>query len=237
MLFRSAHGPDSPAHGPDSPAHGPDSPAHGPNSPAHGSSGESSGQSSSSCFSNIGYFLSNYPSNLRVESCPVYFTYEEDPLHPLPWPSLTRPDSYELLLRPGITHTARPGCWKEPRSPDSGISEGSQIPSEDEESVNDVGTVQFNHPPPLFLPPLSRVACLMHHGETPAPPALSQAPIPPGKPPPNPDGDSSLVHGGSYNAWPVDCTLARCSSMTIRPCGGGYLTIKELQTTYSKKSI
>ncbi|XP_067089305.1 interleukin-2 receptor subunit beta [Osmerus mordax] len=210
----------------------------GPDSPAQDwTGGESSGQSSSSCFSNISYFLSNYPTHLRVESCPVYFTYEEDPLHPLPWPSLTRPDSYELLLRPGTTRTTRPGCWKEPRSPDSGISEGSQIPSEDEESVKDVGTVQFNHPPPLLVPPLSRVACLMHQGGPPAPPGLSQAPSPPGKPPPNPEGDSSLALGGSYNAWPVDCTLARSSSMTTRPCGGGYLTIRELQTTYSKKSI
>lgn len=208
---------------------GPNAPLHSsPDTTTHSSAGGGdNGQSSSPGFSNIGYFTSTFPSSLHMDSYNVYFNYDEG--HLLPHRvSLTESDSYERLHR-GATLT---GYWREPQSPDSGFSTGSQVPSDEEEaSVNDVLVIQIDHLLPLPKRPLSRIPCWMPTSET------TPSPSAPQLPPPNPGVDGSLPPGGSYNAWPVESALGRSSSMTMEPCRGGYLTIKELQSTYSNKSI
>uniref|UniRef100_A0A3Q3LYR6 Interleukin-2 receptor subunit beta N-terminal domain-containing protein n=1 Tax=Labrus bergylta TaxID=56723 RepID=A0A3Q3LYR6_9LABR len=43
--------------------------------------------------------------------------------------------------------------------------------------------------------------------------------------------------GCSYAAWPLAGAMSRSSSMPVETCKTGYLTLKELQTTFSNKSI
>uniref|UniRef100_A0A4W5M104 Interleukin 2 receptor, beta n=1 Tax=Hucho hucho TaxID=62062 RepID=A0A4W5M104_9TELE len=179
----------------------------------------SSGQSS--CFSNIGYF---YPSGLRTESRPVYFTYQGD--HSSLYVTTTS-SSYELLELLGRLQ-------REPQSPDSGFGmesvEGKDQVEEEgkDKKERDVVPVDHHSPPPLVLP-VSLPAGIPpgpHH-----PLNLPQLPLH------NPESYSAMAPSGSFNAWPVEAALGRSSSMTVEPSCSGYLTIKELQNTYSNKSI
>ncbi|XP_055752912.1 interleukin-2 receptor subunit beta-like isoform X1 [Salvelinus fontinalis] len=187
-----------------------------PNTPSDG--WNSSGQSS--CFSNTGYF---YPSGLRIESCPVYFTYQED--HSSLYATTTS-SSYELL-------ELLSRLQSEPQSPDSGFGmesvEGKdQVEEEGKgKKERDVAPVD-HHLPPLVLP-VSLPAGIPpgpHH-----PLSLPQLPLQ------NPESNSAMAPSGSYNAWPVEAAPGRSSSMTVEPSCSGYLTINELQNTYSNKSI
>ncbi|CAB1341472.1 unnamed protein product [Coregonus sp. 'balchen'] len=190
-----------------------------PNTPSDG--WNSSGQSS--CFSNIGYFYHNYPSSLRIESCPVYFIYPGD--HSSLSPTTTS-SSYERLER---LHQLQ----REPQSPDSGFGMGveweDQVLEEGKgKKEMDVVPVDHHSPPPLVLPVSlpARIPPGPHH-----PLSLPQLPLH------NPESNSAMAPSGSYNAWPVEAVLGRSSSMTVEPTCSGYLTIKELQNTYSNKSI
>lgn len=172
----------------------------------------------------MGYFLSSSSSSsARTDLIPAYFTYQDDfhnnhNLPPSLCPSITTTPIYESLKR-------------EPQSPDSGFGIGK----EDEEEKQERKVVEGEEvsdddqtSPPLILP--------LH-----LPPQLCLPASPP--PPPNAlssPTDSRLVDtpaaaaGGSYAAWPAMC---RSSSMPVEPCKTGYLTLKELQTTFSNKSI
>lgn len=178
----------------------------------------SSGQSS--CFSNIGYFYSNYPSGLRIESCPIYFTYQEDDSS-----STTTTSSYDRLQRLGQQ--------REPLSPDSGfgVENEDQVEEEGEGKKERDTVVSVNHTPlvpilPLCLP--SKRPSASHH----QPPSLPQLPRHH-----SPTFDPAAAPSGSYTAWPIEGALGKSSSMTVAPCCTGYLTIKQLQNTYSNKSI
>uniref|UniRef100_A0A4W5MK27 Interleukin 2 receptor, beta n=1 Tax=Hucho hucho TaxID=62062 RepID=A0A4W5MK27_9TELE len=175
----------------------------------------SSGQSS--CFSNIGYFYPKYPSGLFIESCPVYFSYQGD------HSSLSATSSsYERL-----EHLGR--LQREPLSPDSGF--GMESVEGEDQVEEGKGKKERNVvpvAPPLVLPVSlpARIPPGPHH-----PLSLPQLPLH------NPESNSAMAPSGSYNAWPVEAALGRSSSMTVEPRCSGYLTIKELQNTYSNKSI
>ncbi|KAK6300094.1 hypothetical protein J4Q44_G00301270 [Coregonus suidteri] len=192
-----------------------------PNTPSDG--WNSSGQSS--YFSNIGNFYHNYPSGLHIESCPVYFIYTGD--HSSLSATIITSSSYERLER--LCRLQR-----EPQSPDSGFGmegvEGEDQVMEEGKGKKERVVVPVDHhsPPPLVLPVSlpARIPPGPHH-----PLSLPQLPLH------NPESNSAMAPSGSYNAGPVEAALGRSSSMTVEPSCSGYLTIKELQNTYSNKSI
>lgn len=187
--------------------------------------------SSSSCFSNMGYFMSSSSgSSARTDPNPAYFTYQDDfhnlhNLHLSLCPSLNTSPPYESLKR-------------EPQSPDSGFGIGKEDEEQKIKRVMDVegGEVSDEHqsPPFLILP--------LHLPSQMCPPSFAS-------PPPNAPSltqifsDSQQVDvpvaasSGSYTAWPMAGAMCRSSSMPVESCKTGYLTLKELQTTFSNKSI
>ncbi|AWP18659.1 putative interleukin-2 receptor subunit beta [Scophthalmus maximus] len=200
--------------------------------PSAGSDTSRAVRDSSSCFSNMGYFMSSYSSSVaRSDTNPAYFTYQDefhnDPnFHLALCPSLTCLSAYESLKR-------------EPQSPDSGFGFGQE---DEEDKKNEKGTdvegegvsddlqsspllVLPLHPPPRVCPP-------------------SSAPAPPHLPSLNQtcsdsqEEDAPVVDAcENYAAWPIAGTMCRSSSMPSEPGKTGYLTLKELQTTFSNKSI
>ncbi|XP_040918625.1 interleukin-2 receptor subunit beta isoform X2 [Toxotes jaculatrix] len=193
--------------------------------------------SSSSCFSNMGYFMSSSSSSIaQTDPSPAYFIYKDDfhnvhnnhNLHLSLCPSLTSSPAYESLKR-------------EPQSPDSGFGIGQ----EDEEAKNDEKGWDVEGEEASDVHPSSPLLILpLHLPSVVCPPSSSALP------PPHPPSltqmcsDSQEVDdvpvaaaGGSYAAWPVASAMCRSSSMPVEPCKTGYLTIKELQTTFSNKSI
>ncbi|XP_038551311.1 interleukin-2 receptor subunit beta [Micropterus salmoides] len=191
--------------------------------------------SSSSCFSNVGYFMSRSSSgSARTDPSPAYFTYQDDfhnlhnshNLHVSVCPSLNTSPTYESLKR-------------EPQSPDSGFG----ICKEEEEGKEDKKVIVLegdealddHEISPLFILPLhfpSRMCPPSSPPPPPTAPSLTQV-----------SSDSQQVDvpvaaaGGSYAAWPLPIAMCRSSSMPVEPCKTGYLTLKELQTTFSNKSI
>lgn len=187
--------------------------------------------SSSSFFSNWGYFLSSSASSsAQTEPAPTFFIcrddFDDDRLH-----SPTLPLS---LCPPSMASHMYESLKREPQSPDSGF--GKDLAEEKEEAVfADGEEVSDDHqtcpypfgpllPPSQLYPPSSR----------PSPPnALS----------PQVSSDGLLVatpvapDSGSYAAWPSASAMCRSSSMPVEPCKTGYLTLKELQVTFSNKSI
>lgn len=192
--------------------------------------------SSSSCFYNMGYFMSpSSSSSGRTDPSPAYFTYHDDfnninnghNLHISLCPSFTTSPVYETLKR-------------EPQSPDSGFGIGKE---DEEEKKHEMGMHMegeevYDNPQsssllivPLNLP--SRTCLPSSAPPPPPPPCLTQkssesqqmmnVPVP--------------AASGSYAAWPVAGSMCRSSSMPVEPCKTGYLTLKELQTTFSNKSI
>ncbi|XP_010901443.2 interleukin-2 receptor subunit beta [Esox lucius] len=177
--------------------------------------------SQSSFFSNVGYFYSNHTSGLCFESCPVYFTYRGDE------PSLlaATSSSYERLQ-----HLDWP--QREPQSPDSGFGmENGEDPVEEEgEGKKQSMMVHVDHhSPPLLVLTLSWPAQMSTGPQ--------QTPSVPQLPLQITEIASDTVPCNLYSAWPVDGALGRSSSMTVEPTCSGYLTVKELQNTYSNKSI
>ncbi|XP_073349778.1 interleukin-2 receptor subunit beta [Pagrus major] len=198
-------------------------------------SGVADNSSSLSNFSNRGYFLSSSSGgSARTDPNPAYFTYKEDfhnqhnshPLHLSLCPSITSCPTYESLKR-------------EPQSPDSGFGIGKEdeedkggfmVEGVEEEEVSDVHQTS-----PLLILPLH------------LPPHM----CPPASTPPPPNAPSLIQESsgsqqvdtpvaaasGSYAAWPLASAMCRSTSMPVEPCKTGYLTLKELQTTFSNKSI
>ncbi|XP_034055938.1 interleukin-2 receptor subunit beta isoform X1 [Gymnodraco acuticeps] len=171
--------------------------------------------SSSSCFSNMGYFISSSSGNssVRTDPNPAYFTYREDFHNHLLLNLCSAPDTfpnYESLK-------------KEPQSPDSGFGFGK----EDEEFVEDE-EVFDDHPPLLTLPlHLPLWMCSPFAATTPPSPTLI-----------SPESQQEDVPAaGDGGSWPSAGSMSRSSSMPVEPCRTGYMTLKELQTTFSNKSI
>ncbi|KAM8724222.1 interleukin-2 receptor subunit beta [Acanthopagrus schlegelii] len=198
-------------------------------------SGVADNSSSLSDFSNRGYFLSSSSGgSARSDPNPAYFTYKDDfhnqhnshPLHLSLCLSFTSCPTYESLKR-------------EPQSPDSGFGVGKEdeedngglnVEGVEEEQVSDVQQtspllILPVHPPPQMCPPASA-----------PPPPNAQSLIQ--------ESSSSMqvdtpvaAASGSYAAWPLASAMCRSTSMPVEPCRTGYLTLKELQTTFSNKSI
>ncbi|XP_034046883.1 interleukin-2 receptor subunit beta isoform X2 [Thalassophryne amazonica] len=182
---------------------------------------------SSSCFSKTGYLMSSYSSgSVRADPSPAHFTYQNDfklqhnghNLHFSLFSPLHSSGNYELLK-------------KEPHSPDSGFGGAAE---EDDNTVedNDVD-VQEESPPLIFylhdpshMCPVSLLPPLPH------PPSLTQIHCDSQQ-----MADPVAAPGCSYTAWPVAGAMCRSSSMPVESCKTGYLTLKELQTTFSNKSI
>lgn len=180
----------------------------------------------------MGYFLSSSSgSSARTDPNPAYFTYHDEfqnlqnSLHLTLCPSFTNFPTYESLK-------------KEPQSPDSGFGIGKEDEEEKEDklgvSVEEELVNQQTSPLvilPLFLPSWT---CPPFSPPLPPPnaPSLTQVSI-----------DSQQVDtpvaaaSGSYAAWPMAAAMCRSSSMPVETCKTGYLTLKELQTTFSNKSI
>ncbi|XP_056144221.1 interleukin-2 receptor subunit beta isoform X2 [Lampris incognitus] len=201
----------------------------------------STDHSTSSCFSNMGYFYSSYTSSHSAGNpCPIYFTYQEDfhdpsnshNLHITMCPSLTKYPSYQQPQVPG-GHQER-----EPHSPDSGFGIGmdAQMAEEEERDEKKNGLKDSSiceDTPPLCL---TIQLPFQISSSSPPPPPTSNSTSPLQV---HPDNTSPVAGpSGSYVAWPLNGTIGRASSMPPgEPLTGGYLTLKELQTTYSNKSI
>ncbi|XP_034749663.1 interleukin-2 receptor subunit beta [Etheostoma cragini] len=181
--------------------------------------------SSSSCFSNMGYFMSSSSgSSARSDPTPAYFTYhEEHNLSVSLCPLFDASPTYESLKR-------------EPQSPDSGFGMGKE--DEEDKMVMDVEGKEVSndhHSPPLIILPLHLPSHMCPPFSAPPPPNTpSLTPIPPDS---QQEDVPVVASSGSYAAWPMADAMCRSSSMPVEPCNTGYLTLKELQTTFSNKSI
>ncbi|XP_027898873.1 interleukin-2 receptor subunit beta [Xiphophorus couchianus] len=185
--------------------------------------------SSLSSFSNVGYFMSSSSGggSARTDSNPAYFAYQDnfqDPphihgLHFRLCDSLASYPEYESLKR-------------EPESPDSGFGIMKEdemketqraISREGEEVLIDQSS------PLLFLPlhlPYRPPSSPSAHPSTLTQPSESQ------------QMDAAETDTGSSSAaQPVAGAMYRSSSMPVEPFRTGYLTLKELQMTFSNKSI
>ncbi|KAL0992480.1 hypothetical protein UPYG_G00093880 [Umbra pygmaea] len=178
------------------------------------SSGDWSVQSS--CFSNVGFFYSEYPNGLHIASCPVYFTYQGDKR------SLSTTSSYERLENLGWPQT-------EPHSPDSGFGmdvteSGDQAEKDAEGKEENKVVLVDHHSSPLLILPLTRPTQAKPHHL----PSVQRVPLQ------DPVITSATLP--SADTLPVEVIL-RPSSMTVETPSSGYVTIKELENTYRNKSI
>lgn len=124
----------------------------------------------------------------------------------------------------------------EPQSPDSGFG----ITLEDEEEHQEknvdeeVDRILDDHQTPPFL-------VLPLHPPYPLCPNPSPPPSPTAPSPTQASSGIQMVDaaaaGGCYVAWPSAGAMCRSSSMPVESSKTGYLTLKELQTTFSNKSI
>lgn len=191
---------------------------------------DNSSSSSSSCFSNMGYFLSSSSSgSAQADPSPAYFTYHDD------FHNLRNSPNLHLFCPP--TFVTYESLKREPQSPDSGFG----IAEEDEEEKEDKRVVDVEEDEVSDNQQTSPLLILPLH-----PPSQI---CPPSFPPPSPpsliqvSSDGQQVDtpvaaaSGSYAAWPLTGSMPRSSSMPVEPCRTGYLTLKELQTTFSNKSI
>ncbi|XP_029294361.1 interleukin-2 receptor subunit beta [Cottoperca gobio] len=196
---------------------------------------DNSSSTSSSFFSNMGYFISNSSgSSARTDPNPAYFTYQEDFHH------LHKSHNLHLSLCSSLdTSLTYERLKKEPQSPDSGFGFGK----EDEEGKQDKRVVYVegeedsddHQSPPLLILPLHLPSWM--------------CPASPAPPPPNAPsltlissdgqqlGEPVAAASDSQAAWPTAGAMCRSSSMPVEPCKTGYMTLKELQTTFSNKSI
>lgn len=179
--------------------------------------------SSSSGFSNMGYFISsNNSSSAETHSSP-YFSYQGNVLSPhkkLPLslcPSFNAASTYESLRRV-------------PQSPDSGFGFMGKFDEQEDIEDNDSDDNQCF---PLLLH-LPSVTCFPL-----APPPHAAGPVLMDNQVMEMDEPMAASPAASENlsAWPVTGSMCRASSLPVDPCRTGYLTLKELQTTFSNKSI
>ncbi|XP_041943449.1 interleukin-2 receptor subunit beta [Alosa sapidissima] len=207
--------------------------------PLGGKSGEDYiGSGQSSCYSNMGYFYSeSQPGLLHIESCPIYFTYPPEAGGNMPKAdtSGTSGTSYERLEQIQQFHFSEAPDLHNPQgeqlSPDSGFGvEVSEEGGMNEEEEEEWKRQKEEH---------SFTARLQSLGI----PIPIQAPLSSPLRPPELMStimeceDTAPVTSCNYTPSPPEASLARSASMVIQPCGSGYLTVKEMQNTYSNKSI
>ncbi|XP_068192167.1 interleukin-2 receptor subunit beta [Antennarius striatus] len=184
--------------------------------------------SSSSFFSNMGYFLSSsIGSSVQTEASHAYFSYQADVLnqhhghnlHRSLWPSFTTTPIYESLK-------------KEPQNPGFDFGEEDETEKKDKMIVD--AELSHNHETsPLIIAQLHLPSKMC-----PSSPPPSNAPSPTQVSSAGRQVDAPAVAaGGSYAAWPLAGAMCRSSSMPTEPSKTGYLSLKELQTTSSNKSI
>lgn len=190
--------------------------------------------SSSSFFSNIGYFLSN-PSSSSARTdpdpllIPAYFIYRDE----------FNNKNGSLSLCPSIRSTpAYESLKQEPQSPDSGFGFGKEYEEEKEErtAVN-IEKVVFgdNQICPLFILPLHPPLQLC----SPPSPLPPPAPVPVALSPSQVSSEHHQVDSSvaADNGSCAAAAICRSLSMHVEPSRTGYLTLKDLQTTFSNKSI
>ncbi|XP_060921855.1 interleukin-2 receptor subunit beta [Labrus mixtus] len=186
--------------------------------------------SSSSCFFNMGYFISSSSgSSAQNDPSPAYFTYRDD-LH-----NLHNSHALHLSLCPSFDISpAYESLKREPQSPDSGFCIGK----EDEEDIEDnkFACVKRKEVSPLLMLPLRLPTPMFPpSSRQPPPDAPSLVQVAPDSAQVEAPGEAAP--GCSYAAWPLAGAMCRSSSMPVETCKTGYLTLKELQTTFSNKSI
>ncbi|XP_074552865.1 interleukin-2 receptor subunit beta [Halichoeres trimaculatus] len=193
---------------------------------------DSSSSMSSSCFSNMGYFTSSSPgSSAPTNPSPAYFTYQDD------FPNLHGQGLHLSLCTPFDSSRVYESLKREPQSPDSGFSCYDDEKDEKVVDVKEEKESAHDQSAPLLLLPLHLPSQIYPSSFLPTPP-------PPNTPSTTLVFTESLqvdepeeAAGESYAAWPLAGSMCRSSSMPVEPCRTGYLTLKELQTTFSNKSI
>ncbi|XP_077396230.1 interleukin-2 receptor subunit beta [Festucalex cinctus] len=178
--------------------------------------------STSSCFSNLGYFVSGSSgSSVQTEPNPVNFAYKDD-FHIV---DKAHNPNLHLSLHLCSAMSESPICesLKRTQSPDSGFCIGKEDVEVEEEKkvVNGEEQQVSGHRSsshlslPLHLPAqISRPS---------TPPDLSQI-------------DSAQTQAPMLAANVV-CTTYRPSSMPVESCKTGYFILQEIQTTFSNASI
>lgn len=182
----------------------------------------------------MGYFMSDASSSLAgPDPAPAYFSYQDDFHNPHNNHKIT------LSLCPSlIAFRGYESLKREPRSPDSGFGIGQEDEGDKRDEI-DMGVVETSNghqsSPFLILPlHLSSWTCTPISAPAPPnPPSLIQicSDIQ------EVDDEPEEAACESYAAWPEAGSMCRSSSMPVESCKTGYLTLKELQTTFSNKSI
>ncbi|XP_011476766.1 interleukin-2 receptor subunit beta [Oryzias latipes] len=172
--------------------------------------------SSLSNYSNMGYFMSSSSGALTpTDPNPGYFTYQDDFG---PHPFIDSDPSYESLK-------------KEPSSPDSGIG---FIEENEETNKRHMDERQEDCPPFLFFSQhLS--SCIFTSSMPPALPHIDPATQTSSQSLQEEVADAAA--GSSSAALLASSSVCRSSSMPVETSRSGYLTLKELQATFSNKSI
>nr|XP_040047569.1 interleukin-2 receptor subunit beta [Gasterosteus aculeatus aculeatus] len=184
--------------------------------------------SSSSFFSNVGYFISSSSGSLAPTGL--------GPAHPA-----CRDDFRNTLNLRLSLHPALDGCptyeslTREPHSPDSGLGIAKEDEDGDEDErfadVEEEGASDDEPSPARLILHLPSQTC-------PCAPPAPNAPTLTTIANKSQQAEVSVAAAhGHYAAWPVPGAMCRSSSMPVEPCKTGYLTLKELQTTFSNKSI
>lgn len=184
--------------------------------------------SSQSNFSNVGYFMSSSSGgSARTDPNPAYFIYHDsfqnpshilDPLFSMCDPLTSFPE-YESLKR-------------EPESPDSGF--GIMKEDEMDETRRDICREEQEG----LTDRSSRLCFLQLHHPSCAPSAQSTHSSTLTQPCESQQADVSETDASrSSAAQLVASAMCRSSSMPVEPFKTGYLTLKELQMTFSNKSI
>uniref|UniRef100_A0A3Q4MBX6 Interleukin 2 receptor, beta n=1 Tax=Neolamprologus brichardi TaxID=32507 RepID=A0A3Q4MBX6_NEOBR len=187
-------------------------------------SGIVNNSASSSIFSNRSYFTSSSSGGFAcIDPTPAYFTYHGD-FQPSLCPSLCGFPTYESLKR-------------EPQSPDSGF--GIELEANNEEERYMEGGEQFlldDRNIPFLILPVRFPPHTCPAFSPPTPPSLLVEPQM-SSDSHQEDTPMTAASDDSSSAWLVPGAMCRSSSMPVEPGKTGYLTLKELQATFSNKSI
>ncbi|KAM7386515.1 hypothetical protein PAMA_009224 [Pampus argenteus] len=197
---------------------------------------DNSSSSVSSCFSNMGYFMSSSSSSsARDDHCPGYFIHNKD------FRDLQNSHNLQLSLCPSFTASAYETLKREePQSPDSGFGIGKEN-EEDEEDKSDVAEDRSpddddHQSTPLVILPVYLFSQMIPAST--APPAFHPPSLTPLISSDSQQEDVTVASAsGSCAGWPVASPMYRSSSVPVETSKTGYLTLKELQTTFSNKSI
>uniref|UniRef100_A0A3P8V8W9 Interleukin-2 receptor subunit beta n=1 Tax=Cynoglossus semilaevis TaxID=244447 RepID=A0A3P8V8W9_CYNSE len=208
------------------------------------SSSSSSTSSSSSCFSNMGYFLSSSSGSgahlTPTDPSAAYCTYQDE-VHKPP-----RGHTLHLTLCPSSSFSSSTyeRLKREPQSPDSGFdftqeSEGD-LQEENEDVLGDV----LKHRPLFFASSTGFTSTAVAPAQPPTLPQVCSEELldaddddDDGDEDGDEDGEPIPAASVNYAAWPVADTTCRPSSVPLEVCKPGYLTLKELQTTFRNKSL